>query len=138
MNQYFYSVFTQDESTTPPEMGNILYPDMSTIEVDTAGIAKLLLEIDPYKATGPDKIPPRLLKELSYEISPCLNLVFRASLKQAVLPSDWKTALVTPLFKKGSQSDLCNYRPISLSSVCCKVLEHIIYSSIMSRLETFT
>jgi len=137
LNQYFYSVFTQDDSTTPPEMGNILYPDMSTIEVDTAGIAKLLLEIDPYKATGPDKIPPRLLKELSYEISPCLSLVFRASLKQAVLPSDWKTALVTPLFKKGSRCNPCNYRPISLTSVCCKVLEHIIYSSIMSHLTTF-
>jgi len=63
-------VFTQDESTTPPEMGNILYPDMPTIEVDTVGIAKLLLEIDTYKATGPDKMPPRLLKELSYGISP--------------------------------------------------------------------
>jgi len=48
---------------------------MSTVEVEMAGIAKLLSEIDPYKAMGPDGIPPKLLKELSYEIAPCLSLV---------------------------------------------------------------
>jgi len=119
-------------------MGNIHYPVMPAIEVDTGGIAKLLFEIDPYKAMGPDEIPPRLLKELSSEIAPCLSLVFRASLKQGILPSDWKTALVTPLFKKGSRNDPYNYRPISLTSVCCKVFEHIIYSNIMSHLEEFS
>jgi len=77
------------------------------------------------------------LKEVSSEIAPCLSLVFRASLKQGILPSDWKTALVTPLFKKGSRNDPCNYCPISLTSVCCKVFEYIIYSNIMSHLEEF-
>ena len=65
-----YLVFTQGEGTALSERGNILYPAMPTIEVDAAGIAKLLLEIDPYKAMGPDKILPQLLKESSYEIAP--------------------------------------------------------------------
>jgi len=116
-------------------MENILYP---AIEVDTGGIAKLFSEIDPYKAMGPDEIPPQLLKELSSEIAPCPSLVFRGSLKQGILPSDWKTALVTALFKKGSRNDQCNYHPISLNSVCCKVFKHIIYSNIMSHLEEFS
>ena len=63
-------------------MGKILYPDMPTIDVDTGGIAKLLSEIYPYKAMGLDEIPPILLKELSYEVTPCLSLVFTASFKQ--------------------------------------------------------
>ena len=57
LNEYFYLVFTEDKSTALPYMGNILYPDMPTIEVVTGGIAKLLSEIDPYKAMGPDEIP---------------------------------------------------------------------------------
>ena len=62
LNEYFYSVFTQDKSTAVtalPDMGNILYPDIPTIEVDTGGIAKLS-EIDPCKAMGPN-CPTRLL-----------------------------------------------------------------------------
>jgi len=84
------NIFTQDESTALPDMGNI---DMSSIKVDTGDIAKLS-EIDLYKA-------------MNYHLN-CLKnwqikfLVFRASLKQGILPSDWKTALVTSLFKKGS------------------------------------
>jgi len=74
---------------------------------------------------GPDGIPPKLLKEVSYEIAPCLSFVFRASLKQSTLPQDWKATLVTPIFKKGSRTDPYNYRLISLTSVCCKVLKHI-------------
>ena len=63
------SIYTRWKYCTTRK-GNVLYPDMPTIEVDAAGIAKLLLEIDPYKAMGPDKILPQLLKESSYEIAP--------------------------------------------------------------------
>ena len=50
---------------------------------------------------GPDGIPPgpKLLKELAYELSPSLTLLFNASLKQGCLPCDWKIASVTPLFR---------------------------------------
>jgi len=80
------------------------YPDTSTKEIDTAGIAKLSSEIDWYKAKGPDGI-----KELSHEVAPCLSL-FDASLKQSTVPKDWKTALVAPIFRKSSHNDLCSYR----------------------------
>ena len=94
----------------------------------------LLKQVDPYKATGPDGIPPRLLKEVANELSPCLTLVFNASLQQGKLPNDWKRAIVAPLFKKNNRNDPVNYRPISLTSVCCKLLERIIHSNIMSHL----
>jgi len=55
--------------------------------------------------------------------APVLALIFNASRK---LLLDWKSATVVPIFKKGSRTDPANYRPISLTCVCCKVFEHII------------
>ena len=60
---------------------------------------------------------------------------FSASISQGTVPSDWKLANVVPIFKKGSKSCPLNYRPVSLTSICCKILGHIIYSSICHRLE---
>ena len=53
----------------------------------------------------------------------------------ATVPSDWLTANVTPIFKKNNRSNPSNYQPISLTSICCKVMEHIIYHSIMKHLQ---
>ena len=52
---------------------------------------------------------------MASEIAPSLSLVFAASLHQGVVPQDWKLALVTPLFKKGSRKEPTNYQPISLT-----------------------
>ena len=79
-------------------------------------------------------IPPRLLKELSHKLSPSLTLIFRASIHQSSLSLDWKTALVTLLFKKGSRSNPTNYSPISPTSIIYyKLLEYIIYSKYKSK-----
>jgi len=51
------------------------------------------------------------------------------------VPDDWKRANVTPIFKKGSKADPGNYRPVSLTSVCCKMLESLIKDEMMSHLE---
>jgi hypothetical protein len=50
------------------------------------------------------------------------------------VPEDWKLANVTPIFKKGKRSDPGNYRPVSLTSVCCQILESIIRDSMMDHL----
>ena len=89
LNEHFYSVFTKDDDAILPEMADTLYPTMSNIEINTEEIAQLLNNIDPFKATGPDGLPPKLLKELSNNLAPCLTLLFRASLHQSALPEDW-------------------------------------------------
>ena len=63
-------------------------------------------------------------------------LLFSASLHQGRVPSDWKKALVCPVFKKGDRKNPSNYHPVSLTCIYSKVMEHIIYSEIMSHLET--
>ena len=134
LNRFFASVFIQDDSL-PPVMESDPIPDMPPIQIHTEGVLHLLLGLKTSKATGPDKIPSRLLKELAYQISPALTLLYRASISQGTVPLDWKLANVVPIFKKGSKSCPSNYRPVSLTSICCKILEHIIYSSIWHHLE---
>ena len=68
-------------------------------------------------------MPPKLLKEIVEQINTPLAKLFNLSLDERVVPSEWKEANVTPLFKKGSRNKPDNYRPVSLTSVVCKLLE---------------
>ena len=77
------------------------------------------------KAAGPDAIRPIVLKELSQVIAPLVT-----AMDTGMVPSDWKKAQVCPLFKKSSKQDPANYRPISLTFILCKTMEHIIASSL--------
>ena len=78
------------------------------------------------KSPGVDGITPKLLKEIVNEISTPLAIFFNISLKEGIVPAEWKEANVTPLFKKGSRSKTDNYRPVSLTSVLSKLLETFI------------
>ena len=75
------------------------------------------------------------MKEVSLEITPALTLIYQASLDQGTLPEVWRQAIVVPVFKKGRRTDPCNYRPISLTCICTKILEHTVYSSISKHLQ---
>ena len=88
------------------------------------------------KSSGPDNIPSWILKECADEIAPILQIIFTQSLNTHTLPQDWLTANITPVFKKGDCSKPSNYRPISLTSICCKIMEHIILSFIMNHSST--
>ena len=67
-----------------------------------------------------------------------LEVIFTELLKSHVLPKDWLCANnITPIFVKGDQSSPVNYIPISLTSVCCKIMEHVIFSFIMGHLQRY-
>ena len=74
---------------------------------------------------GPDELHPRVLKQLAPTIVPILRLIFQKSIDSGQVPSDWKTANVCSIFKKGQKYDAANYRPVSLTCVCSKLLEHV-------------
>ena len=89
-------------------------------------VAKKIKAMKDNKSPGVDGIPPKLLMETVEQISIPLARVFNLSLKEGVVPFEWKEANIIPLFKKGSRNKSENYRPVSLTSVICKLLERLI------------
>ncbi|MCG7878314.1 MAG: reverse transcriptase family protein, partial [Candidatus Thiodiazotropha endolucinida] len=88
-----------------------------------------------HKAAGPDQLKPLVLQRLRDVIAPILQVIFQKSLDTGRVPKDWTTAYVCPLFKKGDTSLASNYRPISLTSILCKVLEHIVTTNVVSHMD---
>ena len=76
-----------------------------------------------------------VLKECTSEIAPVLSHIFQLSIDTGELPEDWRNANVSPIFKKGDRHTASNYRPVSLTCVCCKLLEHIVCRQILNHLE---
>jgi len=75
---------------------------------------------------GPDGLPPLLLKELKYTLSYPLSLIFTQLLSVCYVPGDLTTAIIVPVYNKGVSSDVANHRPISLTCVVCRLMEHVI------------
>ena len=107
-------------------------------EIDTPIVEKKLRNLKLNKAAGIDGIHSNILKTLSEEISLPLCMIFRKSLDEGIVPLDWRAADVVPLYKKGAKNHPSNYRPISLTSVVCKILESIIKDAISKHLESST
>ena len=118
-----------------PYLSEAHYPQISDLHVGVNGVEKLLSKLNTKKASGRDNIPNRILRQCSRELAPALTHIFNISLNTGELPSDWRTADIAPIFKKGNRHEASNYRPVSLTSVCCKTLEHIICRHILSHLE---
>ena len=136
LNDQFTSVFTSEDKTSIPRLTPTDHPYAKPIVVNRKGVLKLLKDINPYKATGPDAIPGRLLQTLCDEVVDTLCTIFQASLDQGIIPQAWKKAYVSPIFEKGDRHKAANYRPISLTSICCKLLEHIVHSHVISHLDS--
>ena len=148
LNQQFQSVFTPKSPLSLKSLAGMKVQDLADISkeipqqklsphvpipdinISTDGVEKLLMNLDPHKAAGPDQIRPIVLKSAHREFAPIVSELFKKSLATHSLPDIWKTANVAPIFKKGSRSDPANYRPISLTCILCKTLEHIVASSI--------
>ena len=120
-NTFFSSVFTQDNfhTVTGDESDGITLAD---IRVTPDVIYDKLCKLNKRKAQGPDSIPPRVLIELSKALSIPLSILFNKSLEDGKIPNEWKSANVIAIFKKGTISIPGNYRPVSLTCVCCKLL----------------
>ena len=120
-----------------PNLDDNPFPNISPIFIHNEDVAGLLSNLEDHKASGPDEIPTTLLKRLATVISPILTMIFQASFHQCLIPMDWKSANIVPTFKKGERHNPSNYRPVSLTCICSKLLEHIIYSHIFLHLKKY-
>ena len=107
---------------------------MKDITVSCEGVVKLLKNLNPHKTAEPDDILLMLLKEAADEVAPAITLHFQASLNRGTLLRHGVRHLSYIFLMKGSKSDACNYRPISLTSILCKLCEHILHSAILAHL----
>ena len=135
LNDQFASVFTKDDCSSMPSSGNSLKSEAPPLVIQDNGVRKILEGLNPYKASGPDEISSRFVKEMAPSISSALTLIFQASYDQGAVPNDWKGAFITPLLKEGDKSKASNYRPVSLTSICSKAMEHIVHSHLMKYLD---
>lgn len=137
LNDYFTSVFTCED-----DLGlNALAPPLNSekalniFKITTGMVRNILGKINANKTPGPDKIAPRILKESMDQLSKPLATLFNHTLTSGKVPKVWKLANVTPIQKKGDKSLPQNYRPISLTSVVCKVMETILRDKMVNFLE---
>ena len=93
-----------------------------------------LKNLNAFKSPGPDLLHPRLLKELALHIAEPLWNIFQRSLASGKVPQLWKMANITVIHKKGSKEEVSNYRPISLTCIASKLMEHIFKKNIMQHL----
>ena len=99
---------------------------------DENEISDLISQLKSNKGTGPNSIPTQILHLIKLEIAKPLASIINMSFSTGIHPDKLKIAQVTPIFKKGSRLETCNYRPISLLSNINKIFEKVMYSRIYS------
>jgi hypothetical protein len=108
-------VYIKEDASNIPDMGNSPYQHMQDLNISEEGVRKLLKNIKVHKAT--------VLHDFADKLSPILRCMFQLSLDSGTIPNDWRTASIVPVFKKGDKHLAANYRPISLTSITCKLME---------------
>ena len=118
------------EWMSPPPRDRFFLSPITPEEIETE-ISNLKIA----KAVGPSSIPVSIFKILKGTLSEPLQMIFNASFLTGIVPERIKLARVIPVFKKGSQVSLSNYRPISLLSIFNKLLEKLVLSRLSNYLE---
>jgi hypothetical protein len=126
----FSKVFTRESVAGTPKLD---FPRNTAAFTDIEFSEELVLEklrgLDKTKSPGPDRITASVLKTCADILCRPLSMLFGQSFDSGVLPSDWRTTIICPIFKKGDKFDPGNYRPVSLTSLVVKIMESIIYDT---------
>ena len=133
---HFVSVYTDSFVGPHPVLSPRQYDTaLCQVTFEVADVGKLLKQVNPYSAMGPDYIHPRILKEAADNLALPLFSLFSYSLSTGVLPATWKEAHVTLIYKSGDRHSPASYRPISLISIPCKILERLMKKASLTHLQ---
>jgi len=136
-NDFFCSVFVSDDGNIPDNEAELnSVRQVSRVHFTPAVVREALLNLSPKYSFGPDGLPSVLLRATADAICFPLSTIFRVSFFSHEIPDVWRNATVIPLFKKGKMRDVSNYRPVSLTCVCCRVMEMIVKVVIVDHLES--
>ncbi|CAC5414981.1 unnamed protein product [Mytilus coruscus] len=136
--EFFSYVFTL-ESGNPVDSGKryIKCDSFSRDELfNSTEVNKLLKDLNTSKSPGPDQVHPKVLSELANTIDSPLSTKFNESLKSGTVPKRWKIGQISALFKKGDKTSPSNYRPVSWTSVICKVMEKLVRRRIVQNMNS--
>ena len=138
LNKTFSDVFTHEEHTNIPHCERVNFPDsISDIIFTPDNVSRKIKKLKISTSSGPDKISSKFLNEHVDCLSLPLSILFNRSMHSGQVPQDWKEANVTPIFKKGSKNNPSHYRPVSLTSIPCKLMESIMKDGIVEYLLRF-
>ena len=110
------------------------FPDMPNFSFGQEGVEELFSNINSSKSGGPHHLPARFRKETATDNSPIFTILFNKSYFQGQPQQSWTQEPVCPIYKKGARSHTENYKLVSLTTIPCKIFEHIIVSKIWENL----
>ena len=135
LNNFFQSVYTNEPEDDLPEPPIYDFrSELSDFDITEQEVNKLLKGLKVSKSGGLDGIPAIFLAETADQLAHPITTIFRKSLEEGSIPSDWRKANIIPIFKKGSRSSPNNYRPVSLTSILCKTMETLVKTKVLGHL----
>ena len=111
------------------------YANTQSMLIQPGNVYSAIQSMNINSAMGDDGIHPRLLFALKDVLSLPLSMIFNSSLQTGTLPCQWLISIVVPIYKKSYRCDPLNYRPVSLTSVPCKLFEKLIAIHLMDYLQ---
>ena len=137
LSNFFHSVFTNEPNGDIPNIeGREISNNMSDLSIELNDVRKLLKDLITSKSPGFDGLHPKFFHELAEQLATPLQNIFCQSVEKCTVPNEWKKAKVSAIYKKGNKKIAGNYRPVSLTSIACKLLEQIIRKHIVNHMNS--
>ena len=136
LNNYFASIFTYEPHGYLPSMDSRTNEVMLYVAIKNKDIESLLKNMVGNKAPSPDGYHPCFVKQLAEFISEPLGIIFRNSVESGNIPTQSKEARVSAIHKKRIKNMASNYRPVSITSVLCRILEKLVRNQIVEYMQS--
>ena len=126
------STFTaNDKSSLPPKVNSRFRFEIIT----ETSVLKEIMALKPKRSFGPDKVFSFFIKIAAPVIAKSLANIYNTTIRSGTFPKDWKIAEVAHIFKRGSKSEMGNYRPISVLPTLARIFERLVYDQLANYLK---